>query len=308
MGTDFHQTVLLNETIALLNIKSEGVYVDCTYGGGGHTKGILSRLNEKGKVIAFDQDQDAQKELVEDKRLVFISQNFRYLEKSLRLKGIQKVDGILADLGLSSHQINTPSRGFSFQDSISLDMRMDTRTTKTALTILVEYSEEELATLFFEYGEIWNSRKLARHIVEKRNKETIENGYLFLKEIAQQCFMGNPINYLSKVFQALRIELNDELGALHELLVQSEKILNKQGRLAVISFHSLEDRMVKRFFKNYINFSFKKSIQEGALKEKKVWKNLTSKPLLPSEEEMKNNKRSRSAKLRVGEKIKDDER
>ena len=244
----YHTPVLLNEVLENLHIKTDGIYVDCTFGGGGHSKAILQRLNEKGRLIAFDQDEDAKRNIPNDDRVSFIPNNFRYLQRFLRLNGINEVDGILADLGVSSHQFDEGERGFSIRFDASLDMRMDQRQTKTAADVLNQFSEQQLHKLFEQYGEVTNSKTLAKTIIETRRTapfQTIEN----LKNALSPVVKGNPNKYLAQVFQALRIEVNDEMGALKEMLEQVSSVLKHGGRIAVITFHSIEDRIVKTFFK-----------------------------------------------------------
>jgi 16S rRNA (cytosine1402-N4)-methyltransferase len=297
----YHIPVLLDEVINFLDIKPKGIYVDCTFGGGGHSRAILQKLGTDGKLVAFDQDADARQNLPEDERVVFVPNNFRYLQRFLRLNGIEEVDGILADLGVSSHQFDEAGRGFSIRFDAALDMRMDQRQSKTAADILNGYSEPELHKLFEQYGEVTNSKTLARTIVEARKAapfKTIEG----LKNTLSPIVKGNPNKYLAQVFQALRIEVNDEMGALKELLEQTPAVLKKGGRVAVITFHSIEDRIVKTFFRD--NTFDAPDENPFAITEKKtVLKPVNKKPVEAGNEETKKNPRSRSAKLRVAEKI-----
>lgn len=297
----YHIPVLLNEAIENLHINPDGIYVDCTLGGGGHSKAILQRLNEKGRLAAFDQDEDAKRNIPNDDRVLFIPNNFRYLQRFLRLNGIDEVDGILADLGVSSHQFDDAERGFSIRFDASLDMRMDQRQTKTAANILNEYSELQLHKLFEQYGEVTNSKTLAKTIVEARRTsqiKTIEN----LKQVLSPIVKGNPNKYLAQVFQALRIEVNDEMSALKEMLEQSPSVLKQGGRIVVITFHSIEDRIVKTFFKDN-TFEAPDENPFATTKRIKVLKPVNKKPIVATSEEIKKNSRSRSAKLRVAEKI-----
>ena len=297
----YHIPVLLSEVLENLNIRPDGIYVDCTFGGGGHGKAILQSLNEKGRLIAFDQDEDAKRNLPDDKRVLFIPNNFRYLQRFLRLNGIDEVDGILADLGVSSHQFDEAERGFSIRFDASLDMRMDQRQRKTAVDVLNEYSEQQLHKLFEQYGEVTNSKTLAKTIVEARRTaplKTIEG----LKNILSPIVKGNPNKYLAQVFQALRIEVNDELGALKETLEQIPLVLKQGGRIAVITFHSIEDRIVKTFFKDN-TFEAPYENPFATTERKKVLKLVNKKPIVATNEEIKKNPRARSAKLRVAEKI-----
>ena len=297
----YHVPVLLNEVIEGLHINPDGIYVDCTFGGGGHSKAILSKLGTKGKLIAFDQDDDAKNNLPDDERLVFVSHNFRHLQRFLKLEGITTVDGIMADLGVSSHQFNEAERGFSIRFNAELDMRMDQRQTLTAFDVVQTYTEQQLHKLFEQYGEVTNSKTLAKTIVQVRNNaslKTIDGFKNALREIVK----GNPNKYFAQVFQALRIEVNDELGVLKEMLQQIPSLLNPGGRAAIITFHSLEDRLVKNFFRRG---SFEEPEENPFTNTvlKSELKIITKKPVVPTDKEMKENPRSRSAKLRVAEKI-----
>lgn len=297
----YHVPVLLNEVIEGLHINPDGIYVDCTFGGGGHSKAILSKLGTKGKLIAFDQDDDAKNNLPDDERLIFVSHNFRHLQRFLKLEGITTVDGIMADLGVSSHQFNEAERGFSIRFNAELDMRMDQRQTLTAFDVVQTYTEQQLHKLFEQYGEVTNAKTLAKTIVQVRNNaslKTIDGFKNALREIVK----GNPNKYFAQVFQALRIEVNDELGVLKEMLQQIPSLLNPGGRAAIITFHSLEDRLVKNFFRRG---SFEEPEENPFTNtvQKSVLKIITKKPVVPTDKEMKENPRSRSAKLRVAEKI-----
>lgn len=298
---EYHIPVLLNEVIEGLNIRPEGTYVDCTFGGGGHSKAILSKLEAAGKLVAFDQDDDAKKNLPDDERLVFVSHNFRHLQRFLRLERITAVDGIMADLGVSSHQFDEAERGFSTRFNADLDMRMDKRQIVTAFDVLNTYTEQRLHKLFEQYGEVTNAKTLARTIVQVRNAALLKTIDGF-KNAVREIVKGNPNKYFAQVFQALRIEVNDELGALKEMLQQVPTLLKPGGRVAIITFHSLEDRLVKNFFRrgSFDEPEENPFINTEPANELKV---ITKKPIVPSEEEMKRNARSRSAKLRVAEKI-----
>ncbi len=298
----YHVPVLYSETLEVLQIKKDGVYVDCTFGGGGHSKGILEQLNKEGKLFAFDQDEDAQSNVPQDERVVFIPNNFRYLQRFLRLHKIEKVDGILADLGVSSHQFNESERGFSIRFRGPLDMRMDKRQNTTAADVLKNYSEKQLHKMFEMWGEVTNAKTLAKHIAEHRNNSSFTTIESFMSSL-QPVVKGAPNKYFAQVFQALRIEVNDEMGALKELLQQSTDMLKKGGRIAIITFHSGEDRLVKNFFKNG---SFEEERDENPFintERKKEFLIITKKPTVPTENEVKQNSRSRSAKLRVAEKL-----
>ena len=301
MEQSYHIPVLLQETISALNIVSDGIYVDCTFGGGGHSKAILEKLGKNGKLVAFDQDEDARRNLPKDPRIIFVPHNFRHLQRFLRLHNINTVDGILADLGVSSHQFDEAERGFSTRHDAPLDMRMDQRQALTAADIIANYSGQQLHKIFEQYGEVTNSKTLARTIVELRNSQSLKSIDAF-KQALRGVVKGNPNRYFAQVFQALRIEVNDELGALKELLQQIPPLLKPGGRAAIITFHSLEDRLVKNFFRRG---AFEEPEENPFIMQEKVneLKVTTKKPIEASEEEMKKNSRSRSAKLRVAEKV-----
>lgn len=297
--SDYHTPVLLNESINALNIQPNGIYVDCTFGGGGHSMAILSKLNENGKLVVFDHDEDAKKNLPDDERIIFVPHNFRHLQRFLKLHKIYKVDGILADLGVSSHQFDEPQRGFSIRFNAALDMRMDQRQTITAATILKEYSELQLHKLFEQYGEVTNAKTLAKKIVEQRAIKPINTIDEF-KNAVHDVVKGNPNKYFAQIFQALRIQVNDELGSLKELLQQAKEVLNSKARIAIISFHSLEDRLVKNFFRDG---TFEDTTIDNVYGNKfqNPLKLITKKPITANEYELKQNSRARSAKLRVAE-------
>jgi 16S rRNA (cytosine1402-N4)-methyltransferase len=292
--------VLLDEVIHHLNIKPEGVYVDCTFGGGGHSKAILEKLESNGRLIAFDQDEDAAQNVPDDNRITFVPHNFRYLQRFLQLHGIKEVDGILADLGVSSHQFDEGSRGFSTRFNAALDMRMDTRQAVTAGNVLQTRTEQELHKIFEQYGEVTNAKTLAKTIVEARQTTALKT-IDAIKNAIQRIVKGNPAKYFAQVFQALRIEVNDELGALKELLEQVPPILKVGGRTAIITFHSLEDRLVKVFFKQG-TFEVEEEHPFENRQNVSLLKLVNKKPIEASEEERRRNPRSRSAKLRVAEK------
>ena len=301
MQQQYHIPVLLDEVIEGLNIRPDGTYVDCTFGGGGHSRAILSKLSAKGRLVAFDQDDDAKKNLPDDERLIFISHNFRHLQRFLRLQQITTVDGIMADLGVSSHQFDEAERGFSTRFNAELDMRMDKRQTVTAFDVVNTYTEQRLHKLFEQYGEVTNAKTLAKTIVQVRSTASLKTVDGF-KNAVREIVKGNPNKYFAQVFQALRIEVNDELGALEEMLQQVPTLLKPGGRIAIITFHSLEDRLVKNFFRrgSFDEPEENPFINTETVNELKV---ITKKPVQPSEKEMKQNPRSRSAKLRVAEKI-----
>jgi 16S rRNA (cytosine1402-N4)-methyltransferase len=301
----YHVPVLLQEAIEGLAITPSGIYVDCTFGGGGHSKKILEKLNEEGKLIVFDQDEDARKNVPDDNRITFIPHNFRHLQRFLRFHKIMKVNGILADLGVSSHQINEPERGFSTRFNAALDMRMNQHDKISAADILKNYSEEKLHKIFEQFGEVTNSKTLAKTIVEIRKTQALQTINEF-KNAIYPVVKGNPEKYFAQVFQALRIEVNDELNALKELLEQSVEVLEEGGRIAVITFHSLEDRIVKNFFR-YGNFEEENAADLFGNTKQNELKVITKKPVIPSTEEIKINPRSRSSKLRIAEKRKVEE-
>ena len=301
MQQAYHVPVLLKEVIDGLKIIPSGIYVDCTFGGGGHSKKILEILNVEGKLVVFDQDEDARKNVPDDKRIIFVPHNFRHLQRFLRFHKISKVNGILADLGVSSHQFNEAERGFSTRFNAALDMRMNQNEKITAADIVKIYSEEKLHQIFEQYGEVTNSKTLAKTIVELRKTQSLNTINEF-KNAVYPIVKGNPEKYFAQVFQALRIEVNDELNVLKEMLLQTVNVLEEGGRIAVITFHSLEDRIVKNFFKNG-NFEEEQSRDVFGNTTKRELKIITKKPILASEEELKRNPRSRSAKLRIAEKI-----
>lgn len=292
----YHSPVLLNESVEGLNINPDGVYVDVTFGGGGHSQEILKRLGKKGKLFAFDQDEDAKKNEIKDERFVLIPANFRFIKRFLRVYGIKKVDGILADLGVSSHQFNEKDRGFSIRFNGKLDMRMDTSLKLTAHKVVNKYEEKKLANVLFQYGELRNAKLIARKIVEARKKKVIETSF-DLKEVLQSFLPKMRENkVLAQIFQAIRIEVNQEMDVLKEFLMQVPDLLTEKGRLSVIAYHSLEDRLVKRFIRN--------GMFEGE-PEKDVFGNIevplkkVGKLIVPSKEEVGKNNRARSAKLRI---------
>ena len=295
----YHTPALLHETIEGLNLQSDGIYVDVTFGGGGHSKEILNKIGAKGRLFGFDQDADAIQNIVDDKRFTFVRSNFKYMKNFMRFHGVEKVDGILADLGVSSHHFDEAGRGFSFRFDGALDMRMNTESKVTAASILNSYSEEDLANVFYLYGELHNSRKIARTIAQARAKEPIEKIFQFIEILKPYFGREKEKKDMARVFQALRIEVNQEMEVLRELLEQSLEILKPGGRIAILTYHSLEDRLVKNYFKSG-NF-------EGKL-EKDFYGNIIA-PLKPvnnkvitaTDEEVERNPRARSAKLRIAE-------
>jgi 16S rRNA (cytosine1402-N4)-methyltransferase len=298
----YHIPVLLNECIENLNIEPDGVYVDLTFGGGGHSKAILEKLGAKGKLFGFDQDPDAHKNALKDERFVLIPQNFRFMKNYLKLNGVKQVDGILGDLGVSSHQFDSAERGFSIRFDAVLDMRMNQKSELTAKRIVNEYSEEQLTKVFREYGELINAKKVAQVICRHREEKEISTTD-DLKEATRGCYSKHEENkFLAPLFQALRIEVNQEIEALKECLNDCYAVLKPGGRLVVISYHSLEDRLVKNLIRSgNTEGIIERDVIYGSTT--KVYKNLTSKPILPSANEIAKNPRARSAKLRVAEKI-----
>ena len=295
----YHIPVLLEESIDGMNLRPKGVYVDVTFGGGGHSKGILHRGDSSIRLFSFDQDEDAERNIVNDDRFTFIRSNFRYLYNFLRYHGIEQVDGILADLGVSSHHFDDSERGFSFRFDGNLDMRMNKRSGKTAADIVNTYDEERLADIFYLYGELKNSRKLASTIVKARNRKAIVSIGDFLEIVKPLFGREREKKELAKVFQALRIEVNQEMEALKEMLLSAIEVLKPGGRLVVITYHSLEDRMVKNIMKTG-NIEGK-TIQDFYGNPQTPFK-LVNKVIIASDEEVKRNPRSRSAKLRIAEK------
>lgn len=296
----YHIPVLLKETVDGLNINPDGVYVDVTFGGGGHSREILSRLSLKGHLYSFDQDEDAEQNIIQDKRFTFVRSNFRYIKNWMRYYDIEQVDGILADLGVSSHHFDAQERGFSFRFDAPLDMRMNQKAQRTAADILNEYSESQLADIFYLYGELRNARKIAATVVKNRANSPIKTTGDFMEIIKTFFEKDREKKELAKVFQALRIEVNQEMQALKEMLTASATILKPGGRLSVLTYHSLEDRMVKNLIKT--------GNVEGRV-EKDFFGNtnaplkmINNKVIMASEEEQASNPRSRSAKLRIAEK------
>lgn len=301
MENSYHIPVLLKECIEGLNIKPDGVYVDVTFGGGGHSKEILKNLGENGVLIAFDQDPDAQRNKINDPRFLFVDQNFGFLKNNLRLLGYPKVDGILADLGVSSHQFNEPSRGFSTRFEADLDMRMDKQRPLTAAVVLNTYSEDKLHKIFGIYGEVKNAKSLARAVATARMDQPISTLAVFKNAISNHIPKGKEHKYMAQVFQALRIEVNAEIEVLEDFLVQTAAVLKPGGRLVVMSYHSLEDRPVKSFI---AKGKFRGEVDKDFFgNEQKPFKAITRKAVIASDEELAINSRSRSAKLRIGEKL-----
>ncbi len=295
-GPFYHQPVLLTEAIDALHIDPSGVYVDATFGGGGHSAEILKRL-DAGRLIGFDQDEDARRNIPNDDRFKLVTENFRYLDRFLRLERALPVSGILADLGVSSHQFDTAERGFSIRMDAPLDMRMDRRQELTAAGILKKYDAADLWRIFEAYGEVRNAKSLAAHLVKMRHQFPLKT-VGELKALITPLVMGNGRRYLAQVFQALRIEVNDELGALRAFLQQAAAALKPEGRLVVITFHSVEDRLVKQFMKTG---RWGSAVPE--LPEEPMLRPVFKKPVLPTKEEIRENRRAASAKMRVAERI-----
>lgn len=302
MEMNYHNAVLLKETVDGLDIKPNGVYVDVTFGAGGHSKEILSRLGENGKLFAFDQDDDALKNAIDDDRFVLINENFKHVKRFLRLHGFRKVDGILADLGVSSHQFDVAERGFSTRFDADLDMRMNQNDEKSAYEVINYYEEKDLADVLYQYGELRGSRKIASKIVEVRSEKKIKTSFELKEVLSEFIPKSKEHKILAQIFQAIRIEVNQEIKVLKEFLLQTIDLLDEGGKISIISYHSLEDRLVKRLIQKgmfegeperdfYGNFSvpFKK---DGKL-------------IIPSKEEIKQNNRARSAKLRIATRLKD---
>ncbi len=298
--SDYHIPVLLKESVGFLIENKGGVYVDVTFGGGGHAKEILKYLNEKGKLFSFDQDQEALQNSIDDTRFTLINQNFRFLKNSLRLYGVGEVDGVLADLGVSSHQFDTAERGFSTRFEGELDMRMNQKSGKNAKTVLNEYTEKELADVFYCYGELKDSYRIAKKIIHFRAHSKINTTNALKEIVLDEIPKFKQNKYLAQVFQALRIEVNDEMNALKEMLTQAARLLKPTGKLVVISYHSLEDRLVKRFIKTGL-FQGQPEVDLYGNTDVPL-KQVNRKVILPTEEEVQKNNRARSAKLRVAEK------
>jgi len=296
---EYHNPVLLTETVDGLNIKPDGIYVDVTFGGGGHSKEIMRRLGPNGKLFAFDQDTDALANAIDDERFQLINENFRFIKRFLRMYGVKEVDGILADLGVSSHQFDVAERGFSTRFDAALDMRMNQSGNLSAYEVINDYEEADLARLFFEYGELKNARGLAAAIVNSRNTEPIKNTEQ-LKQVLSRFLPAHKSNkILAQIYQAIRIEVNQEMDALKEFLEQSLAILKPGGRLSIISYHSLEDRLVKRFMKNGM---FEGEPERDFFGRFEVPFKTIGKHIVPTEKEIEKNNRARSAKLRIAEK------
>ncbi|CAL2059186.1 16S rRNA (cytosine(1402)-N(4))-methyltransferase RsmH [Tenacibaculum sp. 190524A05c] len=294
--SDYHKSVLLEESVDALKIKADGVYVDVTFGGGGHSREILKRLGDNGKLFAFDQDADALQNTIEDDRFVLIGENFRYITRFLRFHGVKKVDGVLADLGVSSYQFDEATRGFSTRFDGELDMRMNQSSGLSAKVVVNEYEEEQLADVLYLYGELRNARAIARQIVSSRGVKEIDTSFELKEALKRFLPKAKEHKILAQIYQAIRIEVNEELEVLKEFLMQIPELLNKEGRLSVISYHSLEDRLVKRFirtgkFQGEPEKDFYGNTNEPMKKVGKL--------IVPTQDEIKVNNRARSAKLRI---------
>jgi 16S rRNA (cytosine1402-N4)-methyltransferase len=296
---DYHQPVLLSESVEGLNIDPAGIYIDATFGGGGHSKLILSKLDDKGHLFAFDQDEDARANIVADDRFTFVAGNFRFMTEYLKYYEVGKVDGILADLGVSSWQFDNAERGFSYREDHALDMRMNQSQSFTAADIIGKYSENDLVRLFSDYGQVRNAKTLAAQIVSERRNHSIKTIANFIEAIGS-CVRGNRAKYLAQVFQSLRIEVNHEVEALKEFLDAATQCLKRDGRLVAISYHSVEDQLVKRWMKSG---NERGEIQKDDFgKPLSPLKMLTKRPIVPGDVEIGINNRARSAKMRIAEK------
>ncbi len=297
---DYHNPVLLQEAVGGLNIKPDGIYVDVTFGGGGHSREILTRLNDQGRLFGFDQDPDAQQNIIDDVRFTLIPENFRYIKRFLRFHGCKKVDGILGDFGVSSHQFDVAERGFSTRFESDLDMRMNQNDALSAYNVVNDYEEEDLRRVFHQYGELRNAPKLARTILQERQVAPIKTSEQLKKILAAFLPKHREHKILAQIYQAIRIEVNQEIEVLKEFLLQTEQLLDTGGRISLISYHSLEDRLVKRYVRNGLFEGEPEKDMYGNFEVpfKKVGKLIT-----PSKEEIKINNRARSAKLRIAEKV-----
>lgn len=295
----YHVPALLDESINGLNIRPDGIYVDVTFGGGGHSREILKRL-KKGRLIAFDQDEDALRNVPDDKRLTFLNQNFRFLKNNLKFNGITEIDGLIADLGVSFHQFDEPERGFTFRQDVQLDMRMNKKGSVTAAALLKTLDEAALAKIFYDFGELVNSRKIAREIAVARSVKPVTTVSDMINAIGKLAPPRQEHKFYARVFQALRIAVNHEIDYLKEMLEQAQELLNKDGRLVIITYHSLEDRVVKNFMRTG-NFEGeeKKDFYGNLITPFRI---ISKKGIVPEEIEIEENKRARSARLRIAEK------
>ena len=301
----YHVAVLLRESVDGLDIKPDGIYVDVTFGGGGHSREILGRLGKKGHLYSFDQDADAEKNMISDDRFTFVRSNFRYIKNWMRYYEVEKIDGLLADLGVSSHHLDDEDRGFSFRFEAPLDMRMNKRAGKTAADIINDYDEEQLADVFYLYGELKNARRLASALVKARQEKRIETTGDLLRATEQLFQREREKKEMAKMFQALRIEVNQEMRALQEMLNGARDLLCEGGRLSVITYHSVEDRIVKNMMKTG---NVEGKVQQDFFgRIEAPFKAIGNKVIVPDDEELARNPRSRSAKLRIAERVKAEE-
>ena len=300
MPMEYHSPVLLDESVNGLAIKKNGVYVDVTFGGGGHSREILQHLGPEGRLFAFDQDKDALSNTIKDERFVLINENFKFMKRFLRFHGVKAVDGILADFGVSSYQFDAPERGFSIRFDAPLDMRMNQEDKLSAKTIVDSYSEEELRRIFWDFGELRSAPAIARTIVEARSERPIETTFELKKLLHKFLPRGKNNKILAQIYQAIRIEVNNELEVLKLFLIASKELLKTEGRLSVISYHSLEDRLVKRFIRNGM---FQGEPERDVFGNYSVPLEKVGKLIVPTDEEIKINNRARSAKLRIAKKI-----
>lgn len=297
---EYHKPVLLKQTVDGLNIKEDGVYVDVTFGGGGHSKEILSRLGSKGRLFGFDQDEDAQQNALEDERFVLIQQNFRYIKRFLKFYGVQTVDGVLGDFGVSSHQFDVPERGFSTRFDADLDMRMSKQGVLSAYDVVNTYNHADLRRIFWVYGELKNASAMAARIIEKREEQPIKTTEDLKNGLSKFLPAYKENKILAQLYQAIRIEVNQEITVLREFLMQTPEIIGKAGRLSLISYHSLEDRLVKRFIRSG---KFEGEVEKDFYGNPQVPFKKVSGLITPSKEEIQINSRARSAKLRIAEKL-----
>lgn len=300
MKPNYHEPVLLDESVKGLNILKSGVYVDVTFGGGGHSRKILSKLGADGRLLAFDQDEEALANAIEDDRFILINENFRYMHRFLKFYGINQVDGILADFGVSSHQFDTAERGFSTRYESLLDMRMSRRSELSAHKVLNTYKEEELSTVLFDYGELRQARSMAREICQFRANNDLSTTSDLRKALQRFLTKGRENKILAQIFQAIRIEVNQELAAIQEFLIQTPAVIKKGGRLCVISYHSLEDRLVKRFIRDG---KFEGEAEKDMYGRVDVPFKKVGKLIVPQANEINRNPRARSAKLRIAERL-----
>jgi len=297
---DYHNPVLLQETVDGLNIKPDGVYVDVTFGGGGHSREILSRLGPEGKLYGFDQDVDAQQNTIEDERFTLIPENFRYIKRFMRFHGVKRVDGILGDFGVSSHQFDVAARGFSTRFESDLDMRMNQKDALSAYNVINDYEEEDLRQVFWQYGELRNAPKLASTIVQERAIKFIKTSEHLKKVLTPFLPKHREHKILAQIYQAIRIEVNQEIEVLKEFLMQTEQLLDAGGRISLISYHSLEDRLVKRYIRSGM---FQGEPEKDMYGNFEVPFKKVGKLIIPDNKEIKLNNRARSAKLRIAEKL-----